>query len=80
MSNPQPAPDSHGPKKNGHCPRCGAAFEFTSVASHKPFPFCSQRCRDVDLGNWFSGQYAIPGQPLPPKPDDPETRLVDDGT
>jgi len=23
-------------------------------------PFCSARCKDVDLGRWFSGAYAIP--------------------
>ena len=25
-------------------------------------PFCSKRCADIDLGNWFSGSYAIPAQ------------------
>jgi hypothetical protein len=25
-------------------------------------PFCSQRCRDVDLGRWLKGAYAIPGR------------------
>ncbi|MGI9424516.1 MAG: DNA gyrase inhibitor YacG [Hyphomicrobiaceae bacterium] len=24
-------------------------------------PFCSQRCKDVDLSRWLSGRYAIPG-------------------
>jgi endogenous inhibitor of DNA gyrase (YacG/DUF329 family) len=24
------------------------------------FPFCSERCRIIDLGNWASGKYAIP--------------------
>ena len=24
------------------------------------FPFCSERCRTTDLGNWASGKYAIP--------------------
>ncbi|SLN73102.1 zinc-binding protein [Roseovarius gaetbuli] len=23
-------------------------------------PFCSRRCADVDLGKWFSGDYAVP--------------------
>lgn len=50
--------------KQGRCPRCGKAFTYTNVASHKPFPFCSPRCRDVDLGNWLSGKYAIPGQSI----------------
>ena len=22
-------------------------------------PFCSKRCADIDLGNWFSGKYAF---------------------
>lgn len=24
-------------------------------------PFCSKRCKDVDLGNWFTGKYVIVG-------------------
>jgi uncharacterized protein len=36
------------------CPICGKP----SVASAKPF--CSDRCRDVDLNRWLSGSYAIP--------------------
>ena len=26
------------------------------------FPFCSDRCRMVDLGRWLTGQYVIPGE------------------
>jgi endogenous inhibitor of DNA gyrase (YacG/DUF329 family) len=29
------------------------------------FPFCSERCRLLDLGNWASGKYVIPGAPVP---------------
>ena len=36
------------------CPTCGAA------ADAKARPFCSSRCADVDLGNWFQGKYTIP--------------------
>ena len=36
------------------CPTCGAP------ANAKTRPFCSPRCADVDLGNWFQGKYAIP--------------------
>lgn len=25
-------------------------------------PFCSQRCKDVDLGRWFSGSYVAAGK------------------
>ena len=36
------------------CPTCGAP------ADAKARPFCSSRCADIDLGNWFQGKYAIP--------------------
>ena len=26
-------------------------------------PFCSERCRQVDLGRWLAGDYAIPNDP-----------------
>ena len=27
------------------------------------FPFCSDRCRLLDLGKWFDGRYRVPGEP-----------------
>ena len=36
------------------CPTCGAS------ADAKTRPFCSSRCADIDLGNWFQGKYVIP--------------------
>lgn len=39
------------------CPICG------KPASEAAKPFCSDRCRDVDLHRWLSGSYAIPGKP-----------------
>ncbi len=38
------------------CPTCGRELEWTGA----PFrPFCSERCRLIDLGAWFSEQRAI---------------------
>jgi endogenous inhibitor of DNA gyrase (YacG/DUF329 family) len=37
------------------CPICG---DKTETAYR---PFCSARCRDVDLARWLGGGYAIPG-------------------
>jgi endogenous inhibitor of DNA gyrase (YacG/DUF329 family) len=28
-------------------------------------PFCCERCRIIDLANWASDKYVIPGEPLP---------------
>ena len=67
MSKAERNPKASGsaPPKKGRCPRCGKTFFFDTVAKHKPFPFCTQRCRDVDLGLWLTGGYAIPGKPVP---------------
>jgi hypothetical protein len=32
-------------------------------------PFCSERCRQVDLGRWLAGDYAIPAEPDGGEPD-----------
>jgi endogenous inhibitor of DNA gyrase (YacG/DUF329 family) len=46
---PEPAAKAAKP-----CPICGKP----SVAASKPF--CSERCRDVDLNRWLSNSYSIP--------------------
>lgn len=28
-------------------------------------PFCSERCKLLDLADWADGQYRIPGDPIP---------------
>jgi endogenous inhibitor of DNA gyrase (YacG/DUF329 family) len=35
-------------------------------------PFCSERCRTVDLGGWASESYRIPAQPEEDRPEDAE--------
>ncbi|MFC0242183.1 DNA gyrase inhibitor YacG [Rhodopseudomonas telluris] len=45
------------PVKAKSCPICG------KPATHESRPFCSERCRDVDLNRWLSGAYAIPAAP-----------------
>ena len=52
-----PEPDRPvDPQTAGRCPTCGRprmpAFR----------PFCSARCRDVDLARWLRGDYAVPAQ------------------
>jgi endogenous inhibitor of DNA gyrase (YacG/DUF329 family) len=47
------------------CPICGKRFEVESLAAHPAFPFCSERCRLVDLGRWLDGGYVVPGASAP---------------
>lgn len=37
------------------CPICKTAVKSTDAE----FPFCSKRCRTIDLGKWASGGYVI---------------------
>lgn len=39
------------------CPSCGA--DARSPAVNPTFPFCSKRCKLVDLGAWADGSYRI---------------------
>jgi endogenous inhibitor of DNA gyrase (YacG/DUF329 family) len=36
------------------CPECG------KPSTREAYPFCSTRCKEVDLNRWLSGSYAIP--------------------
>ncbi|MBR0797668.1 DNA gyrase inhibitor YacG [Bradyrhizobium jicamae] len=38
------------------CPICGKPAEQSFR------PFCSPRCRDVDLNRWLTGAYVVPGR------------------
>ena len=35
------------------CPECG------KPSARETYPFCSPRCKDVDLNRWLSGSYVI---------------------
>ena len=43
------------------CPICGKAL---SAAKEPSLPFCSARCKQIDLGRWLGGNYVVPGRPL----------------
>jgi endogenous inhibitor of DNA gyrase (YacG/DUF329 family) len=48
--------------KKGSCPSCkGLALPHPDNAHA---PFCSKRCKLVDLGNWLGETYRIPTDPL----------------
>jgi endogenous inhibitor of DNA gyrase (YacG/DUF329 family) len=51
------------------CPQCGAAVPWTSASRWRPF--CSERCKTLDLGAWASEAYRVPAveQDDDPSPD-----------
>ena len=55
MNKPRTARDNVEPlRKSRPCPECGRPSVRAS------YPFCSERCRNVDLNRWLTGSYAIP--------------------
>ncbi len=53
------------------CPICDKVLPLDAAASSNDFPFCSERCRNVDLLRWSDGRYAIV-EPLDPDAIDPD--------
>lgn len=52
---------------NLRCPICGkpaAEPAPADVEKRSPRPFCSERCRLIDLGRWLDGEYQIPAEEL----------------
>ena len=45
------------------CPSCGMLV----LLDNEDFPFCSDRCRKIDLGKWASGVYKISSPVLDPE-------------
>jgi uncharacterized protein len=53
---PAKSPEDAKADKAKPCPICG------KPATKASRPFCSERCRDVDLNRWLSNSYAIPAK------------------
>jgi len=47
------------------CPTCKRPIKVAEDAAGLPqfFPFCSERCRLIDLGAWLDAEYRIPARP-----------------
>ncbi|MES9855859.1 MAG: DNA gyrase inhibitor YacG [Sedimenticola sp.] len=41
------------------CPTCRESFEWDNRSPSRPF--CSERCRLIDLGDWIDEKHSIPG-------------------
>ena len=53
---PEERAGAEGKEEQGtpRCPIC------KKPRAHRFRPFCSARCRDLDLGRWFGDSYAVP--------------------
>ena len=40
------------------CPQCGTSIEWTPENRFRPF--CSERCKMIDLGAWATERYRVP--------------------
>ena len=56
------------------CPTCGAPVEWKSDNKYRPF--CSDRCKLIDLGAWAAEEHAIPGDTLETTSSPPTCRLA----
>jgi endogenous inhibitor of DNA gyrase (YacG/DUF329 family) len=50
------------------CPTCGNSFDS---AHSEALPFCSHRCRNIDLGRWLDEEIRLPVVPDPEDDEEP---------
>ncbi|OZA10556.1 MAG: DNA gyrase inhibitor YacG [Hydrogenophilales bacterium 17-62-8] len=48
-----------------HCPTCDASVNWTAENRWKPF--CSERCKLIDLGQWAAEKYRVPAEEQEPE-------------
>lgn len=58
------------------CPICNQRMQGQSTREWPQFPFCSARCRMIDLGRWLGEDYRMPPDPT----EDPPEESEDSGT
>lgn len=62
----KPDPPAAAKPRVVRCPACGGDSVY---APANPFrPFCSERCKNMDLGAWASESFRVPDE-APPKED-----------
>ena len=50
------------------CPTCGKKVEWSEANKYRPF--CTLRCKQIDLGAWAEEKYVIPAVNPPEDPDE----------
>jgi endogenous inhibitor of DNA gyrase (YacG/DUF329 family) len=54
------------------CPICDKPMQAQSLAELPYYPFCSKRCRLIDLGRWLDESYRLPCTDDPPPQPQPD--------
>ncbi len=52
------------------CSSCDKELLYNSIRDIPTFPFCSERCKQIDLGAWFEGERRIEEPATNDKPED----------
>jgi len=69
-------PDCPEPSGQFRCPICKRPVNRPAEGSSglpRFFPFCSERCKLIDLGAWFDADYRIPAKPDEESDESPDT-------
>jgi endogenous inhibitor of DNA gyrase (YacG/DUF329 family) len=64
MSEPQPTPAFK--PRHVRCPACSGPSLYSNANAYRPF--CSARCKGVDLGAWASEEFKLPDETPPDEP------------
>jgi endogenous inhibitor of DNA gyrase (YacG/DUF329 family) len=57
------------------CPTCKKKFSYYTSDFR---PFCSERCRLIDLGQWLSESYTVPVEKLTPEEEETLEHLINE--
>ena len=57
--------------------KCPICRQDVSWEGNPHRPFCSERCRLIDLGNWANGQYRVPAEEMNSEGTDQEEQNVE---
>ena len=49
-------------KNDISCPTCGKTGTWATENTFRPF--CSERCKLIDLGSWADEKFSVPGDPV----------------
>lgn len=60
------------------CPTCDKPGQLTSIGEWPYFPFCSYKCKMIDLGRWFNEEYRIPSEEGPDEQDSQDEPIKHD--